>query len=161
MRAGVKITTRERRDAAVRGKNAYFFSLPAVSHLSCVVWFHARSRFARSTIPEEVWGPLVVYRVGRTARHRGLATKPTQRYDGLRTANLGVFNLTGCHATMTLHARNLIRAYFVLLLYAYYVRRSIARKFQHVHVTKLNAACCNVWTSQRSWSYLFATLPCD
>ena len=51
----------------------------------------------------------------------------------------------------------LIRAYFVLLLYAYYVRRSIARKFQHVHVTKLNAACCNFWTSQRSWGYLFAT----
>ena len=36
----------------------------------------------------------------------------------------------------------LIRAYFVLLLYAYYVRRSIARKFEHVHVTKLTEACC-------------------
>ena len=61
----------------------------------------------------------------------------------------------------------LIRAYFVLLssslllLYAYYVRRSIARKFKHIYVTKFTAACCNVWTSYRSWSYLFATLPCD
>ena len=62
----------------------------------------------------------------------------------------------------------LIRAYFVLLsllllllLYAYYVRRSIARKFKHVHCKKFTAACCNVWTSYRSWSYLFATLPCD
>ena len=62
----------------------------------------------------------------------------------------------------------LIRAYFVLLsllllllLYAYYVRRSIARKFKHVHCKKFTAACCNVWTSYRSWSYLFATLTCD
>ena len=79
---------------------------------------------------------------------------------------LGVFNLKGCHATMTLQ-EILIRAYFVLLslllllLYAYYVRRSIARKFKHVHCKKFTAACCNVWTSYRSWSYLFATLPCD
>ena len=46
-RAHVKITTRERRDAVGRKGVSPFLA-----------WgdFHARSRFARSTIPEEKWG---------------------------------------------------------------------------------------------------------
>ena len=46
-RARVKITTRERRDAVGRKDMSPFLA-----------WgdFHARSRFAHSTIPEDKWG---------------------------------------------------------------------------------------------------------
>ena len=39
-----------------------FFSLPAACRRPFLAWgdFHARSRFARSTIPEDKWGLLVV-----------------------------------------------------------------------------------------------------
>ena len=62
-RAGVKITPREkRRHAAGREKieglqtKPIFLSPRRVS--PCLAWgdFHVRSRFARSTIPEEKWG---------------------------------------------------------------------------------------------------------
>ena len=43
--------------------------------------FHARSRFARSTIPEEKWGPLVVY------VNSSVATPP-------KSDPLGTFNRT-------------------------------------------------------------------
>ena len=52
----MKITPREkRRHAAGRDKNHFSLSPPRVAFLA---WgdFHARSRFARSTIPEEKWG---------------------------------------------------------------------------------------------------------
>ena len=46
--------TRERRDAAARKKNSSL----SPPRLALLVWgdFHARSRFARSTIPEKKWG---------------------------------------------------------------------------------------------------------
>ena len=55
MRGRVKITPPEKRGhAAGREKN---FSLPPPRvSFSRVGDFHARSRFARSTIPEEKWG---------------------------------------------------------------------------------------------------------
>ena len=55
-RARVKITLRERRDAVGRRKMT-------TVRLVFLAWgdFHARSRFARSTILEEKWGLLVVY----------------------------------------------------------------------------------------------------
>ena len=48
--------TRERRDAPGCEKNEC---------LAFLAWsdFHARSRFARCTIPDEKWGLLVVYRI--------------------------------------------------------------------------------------------------
>ena len=55
--ARVKITPREkRRQTAGREKNDHFFSPRRVS--SFLRWgdFHARLRFARSTIPKERWG---------------------------------------------------------------------------------------------------------
>ena len=53
--------------SAVKGQKAWALSVvPHISlsrpHLAFLAWgdFHARSRFARSTIPKERWGLLVV-----------------------------------------------------------------------------------------------------
>ena len=60
----MKITPREkRRHAAGREK---ILSPRRLSPFLAWGDFHARSRFARSTIPEEKWGLLVVYFVIRT-----------------------------------------------------------------------------------------------
>ena len=52
MRAGVKITPREKR----RHAELIFLSPRRVSPFLAWGDFHARSRFARSIIPEEKWG---------------------------------------------------------------------------------------------------------
>ena len=53
-RERVKISPTRKKRRGGREKN---------DHVSRLAWgdFHARSRFARSTIPEEKWGLLVVY----------------------------------------------------------------------------------------------------
>ena len=62
----MKITPREkRRHAAGREKNeglqTIFLSPRRVSPFLAWGDFHARSRFARSTIPEEKWGPFLAW----------------------------------------------------------------------------------------------------
>ena len=46
--------------------------------------FHARSRFARSTIPEEKWGLLVVYRSNRLFIHVTLKSLQKQSFESAR-----------------------------------------------------------------------------
>ena len=62
----MKYIISRRQDATVSFSCHFSLSLP---NLAFLVWgdLHARSRFARSTIPEEIWGLLVVF-------HRSNAT---------------------------------------------------------------------------------------
>ena len=78
-----KHPTRDGRDAAEREKNEGLQTKPklltlSVAHFSIspprpafLAWgdFHARSRFTRSTIPEERWGLLIAYLRCHHTRH--------------------------------------------------------------------------------------------
>ena len=59
MRARVKITSLEKGEARWGERKKFSLSPPRLASLACGD-FHARSHFARSTIPEGKWGLLVV-----------------------------------------------------------------------------------------------------